>query len=84
MRSVPQVQLVSIDGRPIGADDQGNASTWPSWTDHFFWECEPAVMAELEAAAIAAECDRRDAVDPPASQISDVEWSMLNGGLPLG
>jgi hypothetical protein len=65
------VHLVDIDGFDVPVTekdavphDPTDAANWPAWTDNWFWECEPAVMAELEAVAIAAECDRRDAPDP--------------------
>jgi hypothetical protein len=64
--SVPQVTLVDIHGRPVTPDDQGDAATWrPSYeNDCVHYELPPDEMAELEAAAIADETDRRDA--PPA------------------
>jgi hypothetical protein len=44
--------------------DPTDASQWPAWTDNWYWEVSDDERAALEAAAIAEECDRRDAVDP--------------------
>jgi hypothetical protein len=76
------VHLVDIDGFdvPVGEKDlpphdPTDPANWPAWTDNFYWECEPAVMAELEAAAIAEECDRCDA--PPSFS----QWLDSQGGI---
>jgi hypothetical protein len=70
------VQLVDVQGAPLGADDQGDATTWPAWTDNFFWEVEDDERVALEAEAFAAECDRRDAPPEPwptAEEMAEVE-----------
>jgi hypothetical protein len=134
------ITLVDIDGHPVPTYEKGlpphdptDASQWlPSYeVDCVHYELPPDEMDELEAAAISAECDRRDAVDPPAAherfawltlvvsdlppisggapepfeptaedwadyhawsedldrrrrQVSDVELSMMAGGLAIG
>ena len=82
------VQLVDVNGNAIRAPYvEEDAAFWPASNegDGWHWEIsDAAVVAELERAALEAECDFRDQFDPPAGQVSDVEWSMLNGGLPLG
>jgi hypothetical protein len=74
--STPQVTLVDIQGNPASADDQGDAATWPAWTDNWHWEVEDDERAAIEAEAFEAECDRRDAPPEPwptAEEMAEVE-----------
>ena len=83
--SLPQVTLVdALTGRPITADDQGDAAAWPASNDvdGWFWEVADDERAALEAAEVERITDVLDA--PPLSQVSDVEWSMMSGGLAVG
>jgi hypothetical protein len=88
MRSVPQtsdlgqITLVDLDGRPIDADDCGDASQWPAWTDNFFWEVSDDERAALEAAELDRLCDIVDSPDP--RQVSPIELSMLAAGMAIG
>ena len=89
--SLPQVILVDIDGRPITPDDQGDAATWPAWTDNHYWEPgsgeddEPtaAERADFEAWLAQAEAsevpvDQEEAWDfPRRRQVSPAEISQL-------
>ena len=77
--STPQVVLVDITGRPIVADDQGNAATWPVSNDVDGWEW---VISDAEIRALLAEVLDRDA--PPLSQVSPDELAMMSGGLAVG
>jgi hypothetical protein len=94
---VPRTEL--WDG-PSEEIDPTHPASWPAWTDNFFWEVSDDERAALEAEALEAECDRRDAVDapgnrpwltlmwsgplPPSSQVSDDELGMMGAGLPIG
>jgi hypothetical protein len=64
--SLPQVTLVDITGRPIAADDQGDAAAWPAsnLADGWYWEVADDERAAIDAEVLEAECDRRDAPDP--------------------
>jgi hypothetical protein len=84
MQSLPQVNLVDITGRPIVADDQGEAAAWPSWTDNHYWEVADDERAALEAAEVERIRDVLDAPYPPLSQVSPEEWAMMSGGLAVG
>jgi hypothetical protein len=89
--SLPQVTLVDIYGNPITPDDQGDAASWPAWTDNHYWEpgsgCddEPtaAERADFEAflaSAAAAEVpvDQEEAWDfPRRRQVSPTELAMI-------
>ena len=61
--SLPQVILVDIDGRPITPDDQGDAATWPAWTDNHYWEPgsgeddEPTAAERADFAAYLAQAE---------------------------
>jgi hypothetical protein len=79
--STPQVTLVDSKGAPIGADDEGDAATWPAWTDNFFWECEPDVMAELEAAEVERLTARHDAPDPWLTLLTSEASGMPPAGM---
>jgi hypothetical protein len=82
MSSLPQVVLVDIHGNPCVADDQGDAATWPAWTDNHYWEVADDECAALEAAEVERIRDVLDA--PPVSQISATELAMAAAGLALG
>jgi hypothetical protein len=70
------VQLVDLNGRPITPDDQGDAATWPAWTDNWRWELsDPDELAALEAAEIERQCDLRDAPEFSAADRQDfADW----------
>jgi hypothetical protein len=65
--STPQVVLVDITGRPIVADDQGNAATWPqsNLADGWHWEVSEDERAALEAAEVERLTDLHDAPPDP-------------------
>jgi hypothetical protein len=63
--SLPQVVLVDITGNPISADDQGDATAWPAWTDNHFWEVSGDEREALERAEVERITDLHDA-PPPA------------------
>src|SRR5437868_3668414 len=45
--------------------DPTDAAEWPEWCDNWFWEpTDAAALAELEAAATAADADLADAPRP--------------------
>jgi hypothetical protein len=93
MQSLPQVQLVDIDGTPISADDQGDAASWPASNDVDGWYWEPgsgqddaptaAERADFEAwlasAAVSeVPIDQEEAWDfPRRRQVSLAEISQL-------
>jgi hypothetical protein len=61
------VTLVDIQGRPITAYDQGDAATWPAWTDNWRWEItDEGERAELEQAEVERQADLADA--PPRAR----------------
>ena len=56
---------------------------WSAYWDLYTWELsDPTEVAELERAELERCQDLVDA--PPLSQVSDVEWSMMSGGLAIG
>jgi hypothetical protein len=56
---------------------------WSAYWDLYTWEIsDPGERAALEAAEVERIRDVLDA--PPPSQVSDVEWSMMSGGLAVG
>ena len=76
--STPQVVLVDITGRPIVADDQGNAATWPqsNLADGWHWEVSEDERAALEAAEVERLTDLHDAPPDPwptAEEMAEVE-----------
>ena len=90
MASVPKdVELVDLDGRPITPDDQGDAATWPAWTDNHYWEPgsgqddAPTAEERAEFESWLAAVD--DADGPPADdfdfprrrQVSPIELAQL-------
>jgi hypothetical protein len=79
--STPQVTLVDIHGRPIVADDQGDAQSWPASNDvdGWHWEVSEDDHAALEAAALEAETDRHDAPSPGEARWLTLMWSEAAG-----
>ena len=88
--SLPQVILVDLDGRPTTPDDQGDAATWPAWTDNHYWEpgsgCDDAPTAAERADFESWLAQADDAAGPPADeefdfprrrQVSPIKLSML-------
>jgi hypothetical protein len=73
------VTLVDIHGRPIVADDQGDAASWPAWTDNHYWEVADDERAALEAAEVERIRDVLDA--PPLSRPSFSQWLDSQGGI---
>jgi hypothetical protein len=63
--SLPQVRLVDIHGREITPADQGDAVTWPAWTDNHYWEVADDERAALEAAEVERLTDLHDAPPDP-------------------
>jgi len=73
-----QVTLVDIQGRPITADDQGDAATWPqsNLADGWHWEVSEDERAALEAAEVERITDLHDAPPDPwptAEEMAEVE-----------
>jgi hypothetical protein len=92
MTSLPQVHLVDIHGfdvptgeKDLPPHDPADASQWPESVelDAIHYEVsDPAERAALEQAAISAECDRRDAVDPWVALMVSGALPALSGGAP--
>jgi hypothetical protein len=80
--SLPQIQLVDIHGNPISADDQGDATTWPAWTDNFFWEVSDDERAALETAEFDRLCDIVDAPQPSSGERAWLELMQEGAALP--
>lgn len=86
------ITLVEIDGSPtptwlkgLPAHDPTDASQWAESIeiDAIHYEVsDPDERAALERAAIEAECDRRDAVDPPAADDRFGWLTFVVGDLP--
>jgi hypothetical protein len=78
MRKEPKMS-VARETDPV---EPADPAEWPAWTDNWFWEVADDERAALEAAEVERITDVLDA--PPLSQVSDVEWSMMSGGLAVG
>jgi hypothetical protein len=81
------VQLVDLNGNPITADDQGDASAWPAsnLVDGWHWEPGSAEDDEPTAAERADFESWLASLDdaPDRRQISDDELAVLAAGMAI-
>jgi hypothetical protein len=84
------VHLVDIHGDDVPVFEKDipevdGPESWPAcieWDAIHYEVSDPAERAELERAATAAECDRRDAADPWQAMMADGSLPALSGGAP--